>query len=170
MKLHMAVGLSLCVASLMGCPATESPGERDGGPGTDAFVAAVDAPGGGTDAPVVGADAPVAAMVDAAVVGSDGSDAPAGAVTWSLVHASLRTSCGPCHATGNQGGHNIAAADEMAAFTDSQDTSRCAGLSIGACSARRVRDGTMPLGGLAEPGRTNFANLLDRWVAGGQMR
>ena len=50
MNLRMTVGFALCVASLMGCPTTES--GTDAGPRTDAFVVATDAPGG-SDAPVV---------------------------------------------------------------------------------------------------------------------
>ena len=157
MNLRMAVGISLCMASLMGCPTTEA--GTDAGPRTDAPVVAVDAPGGGTDAPVVAVDAPV--------IGSDapavGSDAPGPVVTFATVHASLRTSCGPCHAGGSSGGHNIAAADEMAAFTDA--------VRVGERAASRVRSGSMPPGGgLSEPARTNLANLLDQWNAGGQMR
>lgn len=153
MNLRVAVGFSLCVASLMGCPATES--GTDAGPGNDAFVAVVDAPGG-TDAPTNAVDAPVIAA------DAPGPDAPAAPVTFPTVHASLRTSCVPCHATGNSGGHNMAAADEMAAFTDS--------VRFGNRAAMRVRAGTMPPGGLPEPARTNLATLLDQWNAGGQLR
>ena len=102
------------------------------------------------DAPVVAADAP-------------GPDAPVPVVTFATVHASLRASCAPCHSTGGSGGHNIAAADEMAAFTDA--------VRVGSTAAMRVRNGTMPAGGpLPEPARTNLANLLDQWIAGGRMR
>jgi hypothetical protein len=148
MNLRMTVGFALCVASLMGCPTTES--GTDAGPRTDAFVAATDAPVVATDAPVVATDAP-------------SPDAPVPVVTFATVHASLQASCGPCHAGGGAGGHNIAAADEMAAFTDA--------VRVGSSAALRVRNGTMPAGGpLPEPARTNLANLLDQWIAGGRMR
>ena len=161
MNLRMTVGFALCVASLMGCPTTES--GTDAGPRTDAFVVATDAPGGGSDAPVIAADAPVIAA-DAPVVAADAPspDAPGAAVTFGTVHASLRTSCAPCHAGGGAGGHNIAAADQMAAFNDA--------VRIGSTAASRVRAGTMPPGGLSEPARTNLANLLDQWIAGGRTR
>ena len=171
MNLRIAIGFSLCMASLMGCPTVEA--GTDAGPRTDARVT-VDARGAGTDAPGAGTDAPVVAR-DAPAVGSDapvvGSDAPGAAVRWSTVHTSLQTSCSPCHAGSSAGGHNMAGVDEMRSYIDSQVAStRCAGLNTGACAARRVRDGSMPPGGLAEPARTNLANLLDRWVAGGQLR
>lgn len=162
MNLRVVVGLALSGMALMGCP---TPTTTDAGAMVDARPA-VDAEvtneGGvvmdtGTDAPL-GSDAPV-------------PDAPVGATTWSgSVHASVRTSCGPCHAGGGSGGHNMAAVDDMMSFTDSQLPSTvCAGLTKGACAARRVRDGSMPAGGpLPEPARTQLADLLDRWVAGGQ--
>jgi len=41
----------------------------------------------------------------------------------------------------------------------------------GACAAKRVRDGSMPSGGgLAEPLKTQVADALDAWVAGGQKK
>ncbi len=161
MNLRVAVGFSLCVASLMGCPATES--GTDAGPGTDAPAAAVDAPVVAVDAPVVAVDAPVVA-VDAPVVVADapGPDAPGAPVTFSTVHAALRANCVPCHATNNAGGHNMAAADEMAAFTDA--------VRFGNRAAMRVRAGTMPPGPLAPAVRADLANLLDQWNAGGQLR
>lgn len=159
MNLRVVVGVALSGMALMGCP---SPTETTDAASVVDARASVDADvtnegGVPLDAPL-GSDAPV-------------PDAPVGATTWSgSVHASVRTSCGPCHAGGGSGGHNMAAVDDMMSFTDSQLPSTvCAGLTKGACAARRVRDGSMPAGGpLPEPARTQLADLLDRWVAGGQ--
>ena len=66
----------------------------------------------------------------------------------------------------------MAATDEMAAFTDSQLASGCGGgVTKGACAAIRVRNGSMPQGRTLTPAeRTALADLIDQWVAGGQMR
>ena len=68
------------------------------------------------------------------------------------------------------GGHQMAQASAAMAYADSQlMAGACAGLTKGACAAMRVRAGSMPPGGgLPEPARTELANLLDAWVAGGQ--
>jgi hypothetical protein len=98
-------------------------------------------------------------------------DAFVGPATWSDVHEQLTMRCGPCHATIRSGGHNIAQSSVTAAYTDSQLPARarsCTGMTMGACSAQRVRDGSMPPGGLAEPTRSALAAQLDSWVGAGQ--
>lgn len=98
---------------------------------------------------------------------SDGAAGP----SFSTVHPMLTGACSPCHSTGSSGGHQIAMADIGMAYTQSQrNAGACSGLTVGACSAQRVRAGTMPPGGLPMAQRTALADALDTWVAGGQAR
>lgn len=158
----------LCAVTLMlaGCPDNGTAADA-ATPRTDAFSAA--------DAAEGSADAAMTAMDDAAMVAMDDAatmaDAPPTPATWSEVHAQLRMHCALCHGGGvpATGGHNMAQTDAMAAFDDSQlPAGACAGLTKGACAAMRVRAGTMPPGGLAEPARSTVAAVLEGWVAAGQ--
>ncbi len=156
--------------SLVGCPSPEV--TPDAAVRNDAFVApgedapsAVDAPSA-NDAFVVATD-DTGMMADPdAFVSPDAVVTPA---TWTDVHTALQANCTPCHASIGSGGHNMAQANAMMAYMDSQlSAGACAGITKGACAAMRVRAGSMPPGGLAEPTRTEVANLLDGWVAAGQ--
>jgi uncharacterized membrane protein len=159
--------LSLCavVFALTGCPdngagTDAAPPRNDAGAMTDAPTAMTDAPMAMTDAPVAMTDAPMAT-----------TDAPMAAATWADVHTQLQMRCALCHGGGTPatGGHNMGQADVMAAYNDSQlPAGACAGITKGACAAMRVRAGSMPPGGLAEPARSELASLLDRWVEAGQ--
>lgn len=162
--------IAALAAALAGCPDNNTSPDA-ASPGTDAFSASdafsADDTGSTPDAAAT-EDAPMAMMEDAPAA-NDAFVAPA---TWSDVHAQLTVSCSPCHVSFGSGGHNMAQADVMAAYTDSQLAG--SGLSCptemtkGACAAMRVRAGTMPPGGLAEPRRSEVAALLEGWVAAGQ--
>ena len=115
-------------------------------------------------------DSPSADAARADSGGDAASDGAAGP-SFSSVHPMLTGSCSPCHSTGASGGHRIAMADIAMAYTQSQRMAgACSGLTVGACSAQRVRAGTMPPGGLPMAQRTALADALDTWVAGGQAR
>jgi hypothetical protein len=172
-QLRLATLCALAVA-LAGCPDnTTTPDAASGG--TDAF-SEVDAGGGGTpdafsaddtgpqmDTGGSTDDAAMMAMDDAAAT-PDAFLAPA---TWTEAHAQLTA-----HVSIGSGGHNMAQADAMAAYTDSQlmgsGFSCPTTITKGACAAMRVRAGTMPPGGLAEPMRSEVAAVLEGWVAAGQ--
>jgi len=139
----------------------------------DAFVP------GGEDAPsmmtpdspsAMTPDSPSAMTPDSPSAMTPDSPTMMMSATWADVHDQLTMNCAPCHSSGMSGGHRMAQANATMAYTDSQLTAAsCVGLSKGACAAMRVRAGTMPPGGLPEPARTNLANLMDAWVAAGQM-
>ncbi|MBX7194129.1 MAG: hypothetical protein K1X94_18895 [Sandaracinaceae bacterium] len=165
----LVLALSSSVA-LAGCPenspAADAAAVADAGrdapvpPSEDAFVTP------GTDAFVTPSEDAFVTPSDDAFVAPDAVVVPR---TWTEVHTALETSCTPCHVTIGSGGHNMAQSDEAAAYSDSQlAASACAGVTKGACAAMRVRAGTMPPGGLAEPMRSELAALLDGWVAAGQ--
>lgn len=98
------------------------------------------------------------------------ADAAATAATWGDVHAEFRAACTGCHAGSSSGGHNMAQSSAADAYEDSQLSSGvCSGLTKGACAAVRVRAGTMPPGGLSPSERTRVADIIDSWVAGGQL-
>ena len=175
MSLRITSAALLALAlSLVGCPTPEV--TPDAAVRNDAFVApGEDAPttpddtGTPVDAHVVATDDTGMMMADPdAFVSPDAVTVPA---TWTDVHTALQANCTPCHVSIGSGGHNMAQADEMMAYVDSQLMSGvCAGLTKGACAAMRVRAGSMPPGGagLAEPTRSEVAALLDGWVAAGQ--
>jgi hypothetical protein len=63
--------------------------------------------------------------------------------------------------------------DVAKAYKDSQQPSDfggvCAGKTMGACAAIRVRDGSMPKGTtLADADKTKLADMIDAWVTAGQ--
>jgi len=158
-------------AGLFGC--------GGGDAGTDSGVPASDAPMMAMqDAPMMAMqDAPMMAMQDAPMMATEDApammmaDAPAMAATWTDVHDQMTMSCTPCHSSGMSGGHRMAQANAAMAYADSQlDAVACAGVTKGACAAMRVRAGTMPPGGIPDlAARAAFADLLDSWVAGGQV-
>ncbi|MBN8612596.1 MAG: hypothetical protein J0L92_18525 [Deltaproteobacteria bacterium] len=162
------------VLSLGGCPSPESTPDAFVAD-RDAFVVEQDAPPVVTDDTGVPVDAHVVATDDTGTMMADPDafvtpDAVTVPATWTQVHTALQSNCTPCHVSIASGGHNMAQADEMAAYTDSQlSATACAGLTKGACAAMRVRAGSMPPGGgLPEPTRSEVAALLDGWVAAGQ--
>ena len=172
MSLRSLAPLALCLAvALAGCPSNDTGTDAAVTPMRDAFTPM------GEDAPaMMGEDAPAMMGEDApAMMGEDapammGEDAPMMmSSSWGDVHTQLMSRCAGCHSGARSGGHDMARASAVMAYADSQLTATaCAGLTKGACAAMRVRAGTMPPGGLTEPGRTELANLLDAWVAGGQ--
>jgi hypothetical protein len=167
-----SAAIVLFVLAIGGCPTTESTPDAFV-PRNDAFVAEQDAPSVVTDDTGVPIDAHVVVTNDTGTVADPDAfvtpDAVTVPATWTEVHTALQSNCTPCHVSIRSGGHNMAQADEAAAYTDSQLTAgRCVGITKGACAAMRVRAGTMPPGGLAEPTRSQVAALLDGWVEAGQ--
>lgn len=110
-------------------------------------------------------------------------DETAAGVTFDDPHAIFAVKCTPCHAGGSSGGHNMAATDVAAAFTDSQKAAvnaACAGKTKGACTLIRIQAGQMPAGrgcsGNPETDAANSACLtaaqqatLKAWIDGGQL-
>ncbi len=94
-------------------------------------------------------------------------------VTWAQVHTELVRYCSPCHSTGSSGGVRFAQSSLTAAYAESQRMSVACGASStsGACSADRIRNGTMPTGGGIRPldERARVQAIIDAWVAGGQV-
>jgi hypothetical protein len=130
-----------------------NPVKDSGSPGSDA--------GGNRDA----------GIADDAGPSTDGGVVDAGPpATWTMVHTELKAKCTPCHAGNGFGGHDIGQADEAAAYMDSQqDSTVCAGDTVGGCSAKRIRQGTMPAGGLSASEKIRVADIMDSWIAGGQL-
>lgn len=174
---------ALMVAGLVGCGGDEETPQPNVDMGVAADSAVVEADsaieedaaapadataatdGGSREDAAVPADA--AALADAAL-----ADAAVTAATWGDVHTEFRSSCTPCHSTGSSGGFQVAQTNAADAYDDSQlsaTSGACAGLTKGACSAVRVRNGSMPPGGLSASERTRVADIVDSWVAGGQL-
>jgi hypothetical protein len=127
----------------------------------------------GVNKPDTGGPGPVS---DSGVsdAGTDsGSLVDSGAVTvatWTQVHAELKAACVPCHSTLGSGSHKVAQTDAALAYADAKKPSNvCAGMTVGACSAKRIRNGTMPAAGLPAATKTRIADLMDTWIAGGQV-
>ena len=116
-------------------------------------------------------------MVDAGPPAVDAGpmmvDAGPRMVTWTQVHTELVRYCSPCHSTGSSGGVRFAQSSLTAAYAESQRMSVACGASstYGACSADRIRNGTMPTGGGIRPfdERARVQAIIDAWVAGGQV-
>lgn len=177
MTLRLATFCALAVA-LAGCPDNNTTPDA-ATVGTDAFSAvdaagetpdafSADDAGPATDTGGPSDDAAMVVMDDAAAT-PDAFLAPA---TWTEAHAQLTANCTPCHVSIGSGGHNMAQADAVMAYADSQlmgsGFSCPTTITKGACAAMRVRAGTMPPGGLAEPMRSEVAAALEGWVAAGQ--
>jgi uncharacterized membrane protein len=179
---------SLALAGLLlaGCPSDPVPGDDAGTPMadtgmTDTGMTAMTDTGmtAMTDAGMMAMDdAGMMAMDDAGMMAMDDAgmmamdDAGmAPAATWSEVHDQLTMRCTPCHSSGMSGGHRIAQTNATMAYASSQQAAgTCAGITVGACAAMRVRAGTMPPGGIADPtAREALADLMDSWVAAGQV-
>ena len=120
---------------------------------------------------------------DTATAQDTAPDETAAGVTFDDPHAIFAVKCTPCHAGGSSGGHNMAATDVAAAFTDSQKAAvkaACAGKTKGACTLIRIQAGQMPAGrgcsGNPETDAANSACLtaaqqatLKAWIDGGQL-
>jgi uncharacterized membrane protein len=170
-RFGFAALVTLLATGLAGCP-TETTG-------TDAGMTAMPDAHVQEDAPSMAMeDAPSMAMEDAPSMAMEDApsmmmaDSPAAmSATWADVHDELSMRCGSCHTTGRSGGHSMGQTDVAMAYADSQlAAAACAGVTKGACAAMRVRAGTMPPGGISDmAAREALADLMDSWVAGGQV-
>ena len=61
------------------------------------------------------------------------------------VGAILSAKCTGCHTGGGSGGHDIGSTASDAAKSASSPS--CAGLTVAECAIKRIKDGTMPIGG-----------------------
>jgi hypothetical protein len=126
----------------------------------------------GTNKPDTGGPGPDdAGVVDAGKDSGAPIDSGVVTATWTQVHTELETACAPCHVSNAFGGHKVGQTDAALAFADAKKASTvCAGMTVGACSAMRIRNGSMPTGGgLPAATKTRIADLMDTWVAGGQL-
>ena len=57
----------------------------------------------------------------------------------------LSAKCSGCHTGGSSGGHNIGSTASDAAKT--ANSPACSGLTVAECAIKRIKDGSMPLGG-----------------------
>lgn len=178
--LRNRLGMWWMAAALAGLAACGDSTGNDAGVTVDAAASDVDAAASDLDAatstvdggtPSDGGTEDAAASDDAAVVADDAATVVT-ETTWDDVHPDLQSRCAPCHSTGSSGGTNFARTNADDAYADSQESAgSCSGLTVGACAAQRVRAGQMPPGGgLPAAQRTALADLLDAWVADGQVR
>lgn len=125
-----------------------------GAPESDAGPISVDAGAAGEDAGGGAADAGVPAI--------DAGPLPPGYAA--DVQPLFAAHCAPCHTLLGSGGTNFASS--YAASQAAAGNLSCVGLTVGACTAVRVANGSMPG---SPPVSAAGRALLEAWVAGGQL-